>query len=103
MSKINYMPSADKTAEVLFADFSQECWNQFKCNLGKALVRFVDIETKETQYEGWKNQEDVAVFILDAEYLNLMDWPILLEKVGCEEYDYLTIGKDLHIIRLWWD
>jgi hypothetical protein len=96
---MKYIPSTDKTeSDSCWNNFSSDAWAEFKKCFPD--IKFVDVIEGETF---WKNEEDTVVFIINNKGRRALPFAYKLMNLCADEFDYIEVGKNKHIVRLWWD
>jgi len=87
-------PSVNKTAKGSWNNFNSDIFDQFVKDF---KPDFVDIADDLS----WYNCEDTAVFTMPFE----IDWGVVnaFNDLIADEFDFINLGENKALIRLWWD
>jgi hypothetical protein len=112
MNTIKYNPSVDKTnKDEAWNNFYPECWAKFLSSFTSGVIEFVDVETDNSDWRNslnyWKNEEDTVVFVLNLNTkfgkVNPLALVQLVRDTYADEFNYIKLGDDKYLIRMWWD
>ena len=116
MTPIKYNPSTDKTNKnEAWNSFHPETWANFLKSFPSDAIKFVDVDSGDSDPDNdwrnplnyWKNEEDTVVFELNLNTkigkINPMSLVSLVRNTYADEFDYIELGEDKYLVRMWWD